>query len=196
MTNYADFTTAPPYYGRKDDIYMDEGQGIPKLSRETLTQDNVLRSAFLMSQEHHRPTNIYIETASKDLGSDSEVSRIFFSDRNIKRIQKMIKTAVLEKSDGKFRLDADQDEKDLIAAMSAVYRLKARYMNCYPVRQVKKLNTHTVNYVLPDIITNIKQYYGYLHEINTPLQPIDRPVNVNNAGRRSLPSVTTTWGLR
>ena len=43
------------------------------------------------------------------------------------------------------------------------------------------------------MITEIKQFYGYLKEINEPLKPIDRPINVNNAGRKTLPSLTSVW---
>lgn len=193
---YSEFTTAPPYYKKENDMYMDMGQGIPQLSRNTITQDDILKSSFLLSQDHHRPKDVYMDTANKDLGSDSEVSRIFFSDRNIKRIQKKIKEEVYKKSDGKFKLDVDQDEKDLLIVMTAVYRLKARFMNCYPIRQVKKLNSDVVDYLIPDLISNIKQYYGYLHEINTPLKPLPPPINVSNAGRRSLPSITTSFGFR
>uniref|UniRef100_A0A6C0AD98 Minor capsid protein P8 central region domain-containing protein n=1 Tax=viral metagenome TaxID=1070528 RepID=A0A6C0AD98_9ZZZZ len=193
---YAEFTTAPPYYGKEDSLHYDKGQGIPKLRRETMTQDNMLRSSFLLSQDHHRKKDVYIDQAGKDLGSDSEVSRIFFSDKNIRRIQKKIKKEVFNKSKGKFKLDVDQDEKDLLIAMTSVYRLKARFCCDYPIRQVKKLNHDTVNYILPDLISNLKQYYGYLKNLNEPLSPLPQPINVNNAGRRALPSITTTFGLR
>lgn len=196
---YADFSTAPPYYNNSSSsssIRFDNGQGIPKLSVEHMTQEDVLRSSFLLSQDTHRPENVFIKESHKGLGSDTEVSKIFFSDRNIKRVQKLLKQAVLECSKGKFKLEVDQEEKDIITVMAAVYRLNARFTDKYPVRQVKKLNNETVKYMLPDVITNIKQYYGYLHEINTPLKTLPRPMNVNNAGRKTLPSVTTSWGYK
>ena len=45
------------------------------------------------------------------------------------------------------------------------------------------------------MITEIKQTYGYIKEINEPIKPIPRPMNVNNAGRKTLPSITTTYGI-
>ncbi len=51
-----------------------------------------------------------------------------------------------------------------------------------------------VDEILPGIMTNIRQEYGYLKEINKPLTPIPLPQNVNNAGRQQLPSITTTFG--
>lgn len=193
---YSDFTTAPPYYKNEDKFHYDNGQGIPKLSRDSITQHDVLKSSFLLSQDHKRPKDVYIDTASKDLGSDSEVSRIFYSDRNIKRIQKMIKKEVNKKSKGKYKLEADQEEKDLLIVMSSIYRLKAKFLSNYPIRQVKKLNKDTVDALIPDLMTNLKQYYGYLDHINKPLKPNPLPTNVNNAGRRTLPGLSTTYMMR
>jgi hypothetical protein len=48
---------------------------------------------------------------------------------------------------------------------------------------------------MPDIMTNVKQAYGYLQDISQPLKPIVRPLNVSNAGRKTLPSMTTVWGF-
>ena len=61
------------------------------------------------------------------------------------------------------------------------------------VRQVKILNEKTINYLLPDILTNIKQYYGYIRDISTPITPLMRPMSTNTNGRRALPSYTTLW---
>lgn len=194
--NYADFSTEPPYHGDNSSIYFDNGQGIPKMTKNNITQSDIYKSGFLLTQEHHREKNRVVKDAKKELGMDTEVSRIFFSDKNIKRIQKKIKQEVFTKTKGKFRLEVEQDEKDLIIVMSAVYKLYARHLNEYPIRQVKKLNEQTVDYLMPDLISNIKTYYGYLKEINEPRNILERPINVNNAGRKTLPSVTTTFGFR
>ena len=61
------------------------------------------------------------------------------------------------------------------------------------IRQVKVLNELTVNYIIPDVITNIKQYYGYIKDISNPITPMIRPMSTNTNGRRALPSYTTMW---
>jgi hypothetical protein len=78
--------------------------------------------------------------------------------------------------------------------MRAVYLEHARYLPGEIVRQIKRLNQKIVSEITPGIITSIRQDYGYLKEINKPLTPIPRPMNVNNAGRRALPSITTSYG--
>ena len=127
----------------------------------------------------------------KGILEDNEVSRLFFSQENIQRIQKKIKIAVYERSQGKFKLEEDQDESDLIVVMRAVYFDNCKNLGEHLVRQVKFLNDKTVEYILPDLITNIKQYYGYIKEISQPITPMIRPMNTNIS--RSLPSYTTLW---
>jgi hypothetical protein len=125
--------------------------------------------------------------------SQEPVGQVFFSERNIKRLQKQIKDVIYEKSNHKFIVDEDQDPADILVAMRGVYQLHGKFMMTKIVHQVKDLNKKLVNFVVPDMMTQIKQYYGYLKDVNEPLKPIDRPMNVCNAGRRTLPSITTMW---
>lgn len=125
------------------------------------------------------------------------VITLFFSNENINRIQKMIRNEIFKRTKGKYKLDNDQDESDLLIAMRAVLfdaNNGARFLPFKIKRQVKKLNYHVVEYVVPDMIAAMKQQYGYLKEINQPLRPMLRPMNVNQKGRKCLPSITTLWG--
>ncbi len=133
-------------------------------------------------------------------GADSddvydEISKIFYSKENMNRIQKLIKKKIFDKTNGQFRLDDDQDESDLLVAMRAVFLEHCRFLPFKLIHQVKELNRRTVEYCIPDMITEIKQRYAYIKEINEPIKPIPRPINVNNAGRRTLPALTSAWGF-
>lgn len=120
----------------------------------------------------------------------------YFSVKNIKRIQKKIKREIKHRSYGKFILEEDQNVLDLLNAMRAIFKLYARNLPYKVIRQVKALNEYTIQYICPDIMTNLKQYYGYLDDIKNPINPFDRvAVNVNNAGRNQLPSVAQLYGL-
>jgi hypothetical protein len=121
------------------------------------------------------------------------VSLLFFSDENMARIQKQIKREIYRLSNGTFKMDVDQDEQDLIIAMRYIFIEYAQNLPTHIVRQVKILNRQLLNYIIPDIMTNIKQHYMYLKEISSPIRPLDQPLNVNNKGRNTLPSVTTLW---
>jgi hypothetical protein len=135
-----------------------------------------------------------LATRGNELEED-ELSKLFFSDKNMRRIQHKIRQEIYNKTKGQFRLEEDQDEADLLIAMRAVFLQDAKHLPTHLVRQVKLLNEKTVVYIVPDMITNIKQHYGYIRDINKPLEPMMRPLNVNNAGRKMLPSMTTIFNM-
>ena len=116
------------------------------------------------------------------------VGRLFFSKSNIKKLQNEIKSKVYQSTDGKVLLMEEQDDSDLLIAMRAIYFQEGRFLpqNIMPIDyQVKKLNIKVINYIYPDLMTNIKQEYYYIKEINEPIKTIDRPVNVNIKGSKT-----------
>lgn len=193
--NFANYDNKPPFLQNKYDAYYDRGQGVPPITENNMTIQDIYRTPFLFLQEHRKNYVNMAPTALKGIQSESELSKLYFSDENIKRIQKMIKKEVYKRTNGEFRLDVDQDQQDLFIAMRAIYLEQARFLPGEIVREVKRLNEKVVTEIVPGILTEVRQYYGYLKEINKPLSPIDRPMNMSNRGRRVLPSITTTWGV-
>ena len=191
--NFAGYNNKPPYYGNRNTAFYDRGSGIPTIDDHNMTIPDIFKTPFLFLQDHRKNYKNMASTALKGIQCDSELSKLFFSDENTKRLQRAIKRAVSLRTNGQFQLDVDQEARDLQIAMRAVYLEHARFLPGEIVRQVKRLNEKVISETVPGMITNIKQYYGYLKEINKPITPIPLPQNVNNAGRRTLPSVTTTW---
>src|SRR3989344_1793489 len=125
---------------------------------------------------------------------NTPVSLLFFSDENIKRIQRHIKDAVLEKSKGAFKLKVDQDISDVLIVMRAIFLEHGLNMPTQIKRQVKILNKKTLDYILPNMMSNIKQQYNYIKEINNPHRNIlPLLLNVNSSQRGTIPSMTTIW---
>ena len=127
--------------------------------------------------------------------NNTSVSELYFSPKNIARLQKKIRESFYIQTNGQYRLDVDLDEQELMINMRAVFIENSRNLDTHIIKQVKELNIATIDYVLPDIITNAKQYYGYIKDINEPLKPLPQPLNVNRAGRKTLPALTSVWGF-
>lgn len=191
--SFAPYDDSPPYYKRTKEAYYDEGNGVPRMTEHNMTVQDIYRTPFLFLQDHHSQYEKKAELALKNVQCQSDLSKKYFSSRNIRKLQKMIKKEVFNRTKGKYRLDVDQDEQSLFLVMRAVYMEHGRFLPNMINEQLKDLNNIVITQVIPDIITNIKSYYGYLEEINGPLKPIDRPVNINNAGRKTLPSISTTF---
>jgi hypothetical protein len=125
--------------------------------------------------------------------NNTPVSIAYFSNKNIARIQKYIKREIFKRSHGEYILEMDQDENDLILVMRAVFFEYSRHLPTNVDEQVRELNRYTLREIIPGMMTNIEQQMLYLRDISQPIQPIALPLNVNNGGRRNLPSVTSLW---
>ena len=154
-------------------------------------EDKFKNKSQKMYKNHDTALKI-ISYCDKDRG-DSKISEIYFSPENIKRIQKMIKREIHVRTKGQYRLDTDQDEADLIIVMRSTYLEHCRFLPFGIIRQVKDLNRKVIEEIVPSMIGEMKQHYSYIKEINSPIKPIDRPLCVNNAGRRSLPALSTLY---
>ena len=192
--NFANYSNVPPMYGRESQAFYDTGNGIPPMNANNMTIQDLYRTPFLFLQEHRKNYTNMSTTALKGIQSESDLSKLFFSDENMKRLQKMIREEVFRRTKGQFRLDVDQEQMDLFLVMRAVYAEHARFLPNSIVRQVKRLNQKVVTDIIAGMLTSIRQDHGYLKEINKPLSPIARPIAANNAGRRTLPSVTQSYG--
>lgn len=155
----------------------------------TINTNNLSNGLFEETNDDNNtmPTNLTSQQIE-----ENPVSLLYFSKENIKRIQKTLKKEIYVRTHGNFVLEVDQDINDLIIVMRSVYFQYAKFQPTQIVRQVKELNTITVNIIVPDMITEIKQEYEYLKEINRPINPILRPTNINT-GKQTLPSITTMW---
>lgn len=174
----------------------------PKLSYNKGTSKNSYedRPEFSTYQDNLSNNNYYCGGSSslalRGMQMDnSELSEMYFSDENMERLQRQIRREVYRESNGKFKLEVDQDKSDLLIIMRAVFLENARHLPTKIISQVKELNKLTLEYLIPDLMSNIRQDIGYLRDITTPLKPLDRPLNVNRGGRKTLPSFTTTWGV-
>lgn len=147
-------------------------------------------------QEHKKFPKNRADIGVKYVFDEDALSKMFFSEDNMARLQRKIKEEIYKQTDHVYKLVEDQDESDLLVAMRAIFMEHGKYRSDRIVHQVKILNKLLIDAILPDMISMIKQEYAYLKEINEPIKPIMRPINVSRAGRRTLPSVTTVWDLR
>ena len=128
-----------------------------------------------------------------NLQAPTPVSELFLCMENINRIQKMIKKQIFIETNGKYLLNIDQNESDLIIVMRNVLLSCAENSPYRVVHQVKILNQKVMKRIIPDMITAVKQDDAYIKQLDKPIEPIPLPVNVNSKGRKQLPSITTTF---
>lgn len=165
-----------------------------KASNSTMnTPTNYYWSDYSQSQNNWATENSIQKSLVKGVYQPTPLGELFFSQENINRIQKMIKYQVFVRTNGKYKLEVDQNESDVLVVMRDIYITCGKNMPYQLVRQVKELNHKTIEKIIPDMITMIKQDDEYIKQLDKPINPIPLPVCVNSKGRTSLPSVTTTF---
>lgn len=129
--------------------------------------------------------------AVKRIQQNSPLSNLFFSKRNLEILQAKIRRAVYDRTNGE-HLIGNQSVTELEIVMRGIFLQYARYSgNC--VEEVKALDKMVVEETVPKIISNIKQYMGYLHDVQQLPVPIPLPKNLSSSGTRVLNSVTSTF---
>ena len=115
----------------------------------------------------------------------SPLSNAFFSQENINTIQILLKSSINTATNGKYSIE-NQSEGELVQVM-------IKNFEGYPGNQITNipqqlvgLNNNIVNQTLPNILTNINQYLGYLEFASQDFNPIDRPVDTNIKGENPL----------
>lgn len=202
-TNYSDFDKPYTSVSSNNDNNFSNmntnafyNQNLPEFM---LYQENPQNSKYKGNKTKKFPTNNENRiTATKGILCEDDadpVSVLFFSNENMNRVQKMIRRDILVRTNGQFKLDVDQDESDLLIAMRAVFfdMYGARFLPFKVTHQVKLLNKKVINYVCPDIESNLKQQYLYIKEINSNITPIPLPISTSSAGSRTLPSLTSVY---
>jgi hypothetical protein len=182
----SDFTNKTELYGNSNSEKNDESkQYFYPQGKNSISNDSENRT------KNNWATDGSIQkTMLQSVYTPTPLGEIYFSIDNIKRIQQMIKYAVFTRTSGKYLLKADQNETDLLVVMRDIYINDAVNSPYRLVHQVKILNHKTIEKIVPDMITLIKQDEDYVNQLNKPINPIALPVNVNRKGRLSLPSVT------
>lgn len=169
--------------------YLDDDMFPPSMK---VSVHNLYQLPFLFLQDHRKDYKTLADTAIHGIHQKNELNYYFFSRENIKRVHKLLREAVLAKTGNRVIIE-DQDESDLLVVMRAVYFEYGRNLDCDIRRQIDELDFIVVRETIPGIMSNVKQYLGYIRDITLPLNVPDRPLNVSAAGRRTLPSVTSLF---
>jgi len=147
---------------------------------------------FKMFTQNNNNCDTAKETILYGTITRSTLSDTFFSKANMKCLQNMLRYRVYMASGGEYQI-GNQNNTDLQIIMRAIYLQYAKHLSYNIREQVSELNRQVIEFSLPKIISEIKQYVHYIHQLETLPNPIDLPRNVSSAGTRTLRSVTTTF---
>ena len=119
--------------------------------------------------------------------SRSNLSDTFFSNANMDVLQNMIRYNVYISSGGEFKI-GKQDNTELTIIMRSIYLMHSKNLPDNIPEQINELNHHVVTYILPKLLSEIKQYLFYTKDIQQLPMPLDHPKNLSSRGTKTLSS--------
>lgn len=156
------------------------------------TNYEIMKTPFLMFQSHYTDYYNMSKDCVKGVQEESILSKIFFSPKNVDLLQRQIIWTVYQKTGGKYLIEK-QNEEDLQVVMRSMFLQHARHVADHIKEQIQELNNLVTDDVVPNIISEVNQYIGYLDRTFLPRQIMDHPECVSSAGMRTIPSVTKTF---
>ena len=110
--------------------------------------------------------------------TSSPLSKTFFSEDNVYSLQQQIRYKIFLMSNGKHTIP-NQDPEQLSIVMRSIFLQYALNNPDKILDQVLTLNKKIVDYCVNQIWVEIKQYFGYLRDIDQGMVPIDREMNLS-----------------
>ena len=138
----------------------------------------------------------------KNLYGETLLTFLFFSDKNVENIQKIIRMNVYKYS--KQVID-NQSNTELLIVMRSIFlaysehpqlidetmseEVKKKLLLDY-TNEVDRLNQLVINICVPLIVSQLQQYIVYLEDASSPLKVMEKPQNTSVTGTRNYRSQT------
>lgn len=140
---------------------------------------------FPLYEERNSGNKIYQNEALKSIIVKTPLHNKFFSASNINNLQKIIRYEVWLQS-GKTHIIGRQSDDQLKIIMRSIYLQYGKHQNTNYIEQIKNLNQFVCNYSIPNILSNLELFIGYKEHVSNLPEPIPLPVNMSNAGLKSV----------
>lgn len=117
--------------------------------------------------------------ATKGIIEETVVTKIFFSPVNVKVLNDTIRFYVFKRSRNQISKPSD---RQLYLIMRSILLEFGNLVPHDPLREVKRLNNKVVTRSVDEIVTELKQYKGYIDDLAKLPVPLDNPhyANKNN----------------
>ena len=124
------------------------------------------------------------------------VSIMFFGERNVEHLKKLICHMVTKQSNGLYHISPEsQSRSDLLIIMRSIYLSNAKQLPDNIPGQVGELNYAVALDLVPRVLKNIQQQLSYIRDHSSQPLTMERPALLSSAGTRSQrnPSVSRTF---
>lgn len=106
------------------------------------------------------------QTANKGNQEATCISDLYFSKTNVDALHEGIRYRIYTESNGKFVIGRQSDQ-ELMIVMRSIYLQFAKHQPDNVVEQVRDLNQRVLEWTVPEILSNLKQFDVYKRDAST-----------------------------
>lgn len=157
-----------------------------KNGRVNLEGESVGNQAEYPLYSDSKAGNICYQTeALKSIISKNRLQELFFSCANTTILQNTLRRKIWELSDEQFVI-SPQSHTQLQIIMRSVYLQFGENLPRQLKQQVERLNALVLEYAVPNVMSNVKQYMAYLNNVDKNPIPLEHPEYISNTGLKGL----------
>jgi hypothetical protein len=136
-------------------------------------------------QQNATNNNVYRSEATAGIVQRTPLSDLFFSAENINALQEGLRYRIYVESGNQYVIGR-QSDTELKIVMRSIFLDYARHGQDKLIEQVRELNKRVLDWVVPEVLTNVKQYYKYRQDASTMPMPMERSPLMTSKGTRTL----------
>jgi hypothetical protein len=194
---------SPNQHTPKDDrtllsVRQQRGQRLTNSSVEQMTSPG----SYKFTENDRIVSGSNTKHLFKNLYGETLLTFLFFSDKNIDSLQRLIQFIVHRETG--YTIDKQSYNEQLIVMRSIFLEYSAHpplidddmpepqrlKLQAMYTQEVSRLNEIVVNSIVPKLISQMQQYLDYLRDASTQPYQMDKPENDNSAGQRQYRSIT------
>lgn len=133
--------------------------------------------------ESNRGNISYQAQALKSIQSKNTLQNLFFSQSNMDIIQDQLRSRVSSLTG---QCIGKQSYTQLEIIMRSIFLQYSKNVDNLYETQVRELNKLVLKYAVPNVVSNVRQYIGYIDDVQYNPVPLEHPEYISNTGLKGL----------
>lgn len=154
---------------------------------------DLLSSSFSLDIPAYQQRSVknenYVSEATYGQVAPNDLTHLYFSENNIHVLQDGIRYRVYVETNGKYVIGRQSDQ-ELKIVMRSIYYQFAKNQSSDVVSQVRELNAKVLEWVVPEVLSNLKQHEVYRRDASSLPMPMERSPLLTMKGSKTLETKT------
>lgn len=137
------------------------------------------------SQDARNNTALFTKEAPRGQIAPNPISDLYFCPNNVNILQDGIRYKVWRETGERYVI-GKQNEQELRIVMRSIYFQYAKHLPNDVVGQVRELNAKVIEWVVPEVISNLRQFEQYRKDASQLPMPMERGPLLTQKGTKTL----------